>query len=548
VIYLADVIDERFLALINLFFIPAGIIILLLISATTASAQPAPNSASILADAYQSQLAAINANDTLIQKLAAGDSKLTTEYQAALQKQTRLNQQAKAIESLSQAYQDPLISSTQDVVKTEYQTLLDEYRKTALANILTPSAAGQQKEAQLVANLNKITDAYSPAAAQQFTPTQLADNQEAVLVSSTVRNSSPFKAKQGTNFVYTFLTKLLKHGNGFLRQIVFTDLANALKLPFQIGVTLWVMFIGMRIFSGGAFDWADLLKKFAAVALISTFVFTNNGQYFFDWIMNPLIKTSYGLGTWFLQESTYGLDFDITASADNRMFAGSVIVEGMWWKAVNIGGYIYDSYSGLSLGKIVKAAFMFLIFVGGFTMILAKFAQNYAYSLFSMIIYFIMSPIMLCFFPFNATRPTAILWCRGLLNSLTLPVLTSLVMGFTLNLMLREWTEFEATMAKGAGGDISAVFPMVQFVNITGMVWVSYLIQARIDDVCAFLTGGVSPSLTNIVLQLANTLANAVTASATTSSAVMQYGGKRAATGLDSGMEKFNQWREKKGE
>jgi len=299
-----------------------------------------------------------------------------------------------------------------------------------------------------------------------------------------------------------------------LRKIIFTDLANILKTPFEIGVTLWIMFIGAKIFFGKEVDWGSFLQKLAIITLISTFVFTNNGRLFFDWIMNPLTDTFFGLSTWFLQEATTGIDQSVAAGAQFKIFAGTIIVESMFSKAINIGEYIWKVESGLSLSAIFKAGLMFLVFVGGFTCLLLKFAQNFAYSLFSLIVFFSLSPLMLCFYAFSTTRPVCITWFRGLINALAMPVMTSLAIGICLNMMLRDWMEFEGilTAQMQGSGDAAASFPMIKFIDLSGIVWISYLILIRIDDVTAFLTGGISPNLTNIVLQFSNTLANSITA------------------------------------
>lgn len=389
-------------------------------------------------------------------------------------------------------------NATPAITKT-YNDLVQELMDTQVSIINGDDSIGQKEHEQdILKRMQNIEKYYSKDA----NPIEALQGDEDLILSqsrATIKYQSVFKDGPGSSFVYNSLAIIYSNGMKFLKQVVYTDMVNIIKLPFSIGVTLSIIFLVYQLAMGANIDPFFWLRKMALIVFIYSMLFITDDhgtKLFVSWFIDPLIETFFNFASWILSQSTFNINDSVASNVKYPMFAGALILEDNYYRSLGIAKTIFDTQSGtLSFSAALKAGWMAVVFLSAMSVILAIYTRTYAYSIFALIVYFTLTPIMFVFYCFETTKHTSIAWLRGVFTCLATPVVSSIAIGFTLNMIINQFTNFEAATA--AGGPM----PLTAYVQLTGTTWIAYLVIARVDDITAHLTGGISPNLQSMVLQ-----------------------------------------------
>lgn len=529
---------------------------------TTATAQTFPsvgqidvNSSPVLVEGYERQVEQWKANQSYLEILRDADYEdvgnsqyeiagnpvpegVYNDYQGLLEQQQALvKNAAQIVEQSKQSFQG-LPEGTDQEILDQHERLIEEYNETFVDNLDDPSSANKQKLALIESQLQKYNEYYNENPEGQLSAAELEQqrnelNRDSRVLTSEIINSDDAEP----TITYNFLVNLNGSLYNFVKNVIFGDLADILRAPFQIAVTLWLIFIAVAMWRGKNLNSMEFVYKFGVIALVGTIVFSGGGYLFFEWFLIPLLKTFIGLSGWVLQAATFNLNIDTSAiEGYNEHFIGSLIVEQRFYESLKIGAYLWDisteGFGGAITGA-AKGAVLYLATVVTFLALLVMFTLLFAYSIFAAYTLFAMAPIFLLLSVFQMTRGFFISWLRCLLNYLCIPVIAAFSMGMTLSLLLNHWLEFEAAIdSMRAGG--SDTFPMMQFITVLVTTWLSFLIHLRVPDIAASLTGGSSGGF-GTTLMSAVTAGSALSIAAGKFASLNKEGGVRSPAGALKG-------------
>ena len=434
------------------------------------------------------------------------------EYQSLLQEQETLVAEATQIVEHSRNDYTGLPDGANSTIVDEYNALVREYDEVFIRNIDNPSAASRQRLVLVQDRLQRYQDFHDND-----------DNTPAVSSSGADRDSAGGITDGGGDLnvsnmaAYQFLDRMSKQLIRVVRDVIFDDLAQVLRTPFTIMLTLWLMFVAVSMVRGVQVVPMDMAMKFGLILIISTLTFSGGGAVFFDWVFHPVYNTFFSLAAFILDTTTYGAASAMTSDVvSNKHFAGVVIVEERLKDALSWGALIFEAEteSIIDVSGAVKGAGLYLITVGAFLLLWITFSGLMAYSVFASMVLFAMSPLMMIFYVFKTTKGITISWVRGLFNYLMIPVIAAFSMGLTLNILMQSWMDFEAIMTQIEGGaDID--FPKKDLYALLLMTLLSFLIHMRIPDITASITGGSSHGLGNTVANSMTAVSTGVMAAAT---------------------------------
>ena len=232
----------------------------------------------------------------------------------------------------------------------------------------------------------------------------------------------------------------------------YVNMAHGLEPLFRSMLVLYILFIGWKIMTHKDFDGKSVILTIVSIGVAHQFL--NDFGLFKTYIFNPLFSFTVNYTNSFLGNSG-GQISDIFVGVDsgfarvfNSLETYQANQKNTSWFSIDIAKFF------ISIGMTILFAVLYLTFT--LLMIL---------PFFSLYVMLGLSPIMILFAGFDATRPFFKNWYKTILAYCLTPIFTAIIMGMTLKFL-----EDVAKAIEKIPSDGSLFIPEVGMIFIVGGV------------------------------------------------------------------------------
>lgn len=274
------------------------------------------------------------------------------------------------------------------------------------------------------------------------------------------------------NVIERFFTEAL---NPILNNFVYksyADLANHLKYPLGLAITLYIIIMGISIMNGWTKVSVSLFTK-SAIKIAFIYTFALNWGIFSQWIVTGIQGSSEQMGNWML-----------TASPITIPQSGGTGIEGalqsVLSEVVRLSQWIFDTGSWSHIGPYISAYFLLIfgssvVVVGFFEIVMAKVM---------LAILFATAPLFVSFTLFEKTHSFFDRWLGQIMGFSFLMMFVMVVLALTMSFL--QWAIGDSYQNHGASMTLFGFVP-VMLISILGvglLVKVSHMAQSIGGAVC----------------------------------------------------------------
>lgn len=274
------------------------------------------------------------------------------------------------------------------------------------------------------------------------------------------------------NVIERFFSEAL---NPILNNFVYkgyNDLANHLKYPLGLAITLFIMIMGISIMNGWTKVSVSLFTK-SAIKIAFIYTFALNWGIFSQWIVTGIQGSSEQMGNWMLTSSPISIP----------QLGGSGIegaLQSVLSEVVRLSQWIFDTGSWSHMGPYISAYFLLIfgssvVVVGFFEIVLAKVM---------LAILFATAPLFVSFTLFEKTHSFFDRWLGQIMGFSFLMMFVMVVLALTMSFL--QWAIGDSYQQHGATMTLFGFVP-VMLVSILGvglLIKVSHMAQSIGGAVC----------------------------------------------------------------